>query len=103
MAVNKLKPMLVLENGTLLSMALNSKLLTEFPFLGTIVPSAGVSSCGSCAAAEKDKRTTAYEVVKQRIATMSSEMQRKLKTYLGVSQLRVHYKSTGGRTMTVTV
>lgn len=99
----KLKPLLVLENGTLLSMALNKTMLTAFPFLGLIVPQAGVSSCGSCSSAVKDARTAAYETVKQRVATMSSEMQRKMKDMLGVQQMRIHYKSTGGRTQTATV
>jgi len=93
------RKLVVLEEGTLTSMALNPKIAAVFTFLAPIAalsrqsPRAG---CGSCGRAGQIRAET-FTKVKRAIAGMDSTKKRQLKDMLNAQQIQVLYKLPSGK------
>ena len=97
------KTMVVLEEATLATMAINPKLLAEFPMLAPIanmLRTQGVS-CGSCGAAAKN-RAAVYAKVKLAIVALTPDKKKRLKEMLNTRQVRIVYKDTADRPQQLT-
>jgi len=91
------RKLVILEDGTLASLAHNKQFLREFPFLKALQPytTGRPSGCGSCGANAKygRERTAAFSRAKQSLANMGDPKRRKLKALLNADKVRVTYKS----------
>lgn len=94
MAEAKRRPLVVIEEGTLGSMAINAAFLKEFPFLkslGALTKKKG--GCGGCKAAQE--RSVAYTSAKIAIRGLPSNKIAKLKEMLNAQRIRVRYAKNG--------
>ena len=93
------RKLVVLEEGTLTSMALNPKIAGAFPILAPIAalarqaPRAGCGSCGRAGQA----RAETFTKVKRAIAGMDSTKKRQLKDLLNAQQVQIMYKLPNGK------
>lgn len=98
------RKMVVIEEGTLTSMALNPAIAAAFPVLGPIAKLARKGTgggCGSCGRAAQE-RAKMYQQVKMALAGMGSDQKRKLKDLLNANSVRLLYKDTSGRAQQLT-
>lgn len=96
-----LRPLVVLEDGVIATMASQAKFLTEFPFLKNLLVALEPSSCSSCGSGT-DKRRDAYAAMKMSIAGLGSSQMLKLKTMLNAKQVRLNYRDASGRGIKLT-
>lgn len=87
------RKLVVLEDSTVVSMALNAAIVKELPFLAGIAAQArtagGKKSCGGCRA---NANRTTYDSAKTAIAGLDSTKKRKLKELMNAERLRVTYR-----------
>jgi hypothetical protein len=106
MAENARRKLVVLEDSTLASMALNDAIVKEFPFLaplGRVVRGGGSrqGGCGSCGRAAQEKANI-FASAKQTIAGMASDRKRRLKELLHAEQARVTFRNNSGKIVQLT-
>lgn len=90
MAEAPVRPLVVIENGLLQTMATNPKYVTLFPFLVPL-QRAGQAGRGKCCGERARERLALFERAKAAIAMSSPETRDKLKEILRARQLRVRY------------
>lgn len=98
------RTMVVIEEGTLTSMALNATIAKEFPILAPIAKLArktGGGGCGTCGAAARERAAT-FQRVKQAIASMDSDRKRRLKDSMNAQNMRIMYKDNSGKAQQLT-
>lgn len=98
------RKMVVIEEGTLTTMALNPTIAAAFPVLGPIAKLArkgAGAGCGSCGKAAQE-RARLYQQVKLALAGMASDQKRKLKDLLNAQSVRLLYKDTRGHSQQLT-
>jgi hypothetical protein len=92
----KAKPkhkLVVIEDGTLTSMANNKKYLVHFPFLKSLQTAPKKSRCGKCGSGNQ-RRATVFTAAKTTLAGMGSAKKNKLKELLNAERVRVIYRNT---------
>ncbi len=98
------RKLIVLEEGTLTSMALNAVLVKEFPILAPIAkiakqaPRVGCGSCGTAAAT----RAKTFQGVKLAIAGMDGTKKSRLKALMNVQSMRLLYRDNSGKSHSLT-
>lgn len=98
------RKMVVIEEGTLTTMAMNANVLKEFPVLGPIAKLAKASpraGCGTCGRAAQ-VRSKLFQQVKLALAGMDGERKRKLKDLMNASSMRLLYRDNAGRAQQLT-
>lgn len=93
------RKLVVLEEGTLQTMALNPNIVKEFPFLVVLTQvtrATGRAGCGTCGKANAE-RGKAFTKVKQTIAGLDSDKKRRLKELLNTKSARVVYPKANGK------
>lgn len=98
------RKMVVIEEGTLTSMALNATIVKEFPFLAPIAKLASKArggGCGTCGTAARERAAT-FQKVKQTLAGMDTERKRKLKDMMNAASMRLLYKDNSGKAQQLT-
>jgi hypothetical protein len=97
--------MVVLEDSTLTTMSLDSKIVAAFPFLGTLAKAVrkgpGKRGCGSCSRANNE-RDALLKQIKMTVAGLSSDKKRQLKEMLNTRSARVTYKNASGKIVQLT-
>jgi hypothetical protein len=105
MSVPLKRKLVVIEDGTLTSMALNGNFVREFPFLASIGQQlkgkTGKRKCGSCAKAAKE-RAVVFTSAKAVIAGLPQAKKRQLREMLNAEQLRITYKNNSGKMIRLT-
>jgi len=86
-----------LEEGILVSMAVNEKFRQAFPFLQTI--NAARSTQKTCCGRKTAQNWQELDQVKQQIAGLDSERKRQLKQLLNAEEVRLVYRDASGRTI----
>lgn len=100
---NKRK-MVVIEEGTLTTMALNPSIAKEFPLLAPIAKLARGGrggGCGTCGRANQDRAKT-FQQVKLALAGMDSTKKRKLKDLMNTQSMRLLYRDHAGKAQQLT-
>lgn len=98
------RKMVVIEEGTLTTMALNAAIAKEFPILAPIAklarnaPRAGCGTCGRAA----QERTKLFQQVKLALAGMDSDRKRKLKDLMNAQSMRLLYRDNAGKAQQLT-
>ena len=101
MADNR-KTLVVVEEGTLVSMAHNAVFLREFPFLASLANKVTKKGgCGGCGRAGQE-RAAIFSAAKQTLAGMDSDKKRKLKELLNAKQIRITYKNASNKVIQLT-
>jgi hypothetical protein len=98
------RKMVVVEDGTLTSMALNANILREFPVLAPIAKVAKSpqrAGCGTCGRAGQE-RARAFQQVKAALAGMDATQKRKLKDMMNTQSMRIIYKDGRGKAQQLT-
>lgn len=98
------RKLVVIEEGTLTSMALNAAIAKEFPVLAPIAKlarSAPRAGCGTCGRAGQERAVT-FQRVKQQLASMDATQKRKLKDLMNASSMRLLYRDNGGKAQQLT-
>ena len=99
------RKMVVLEDSTIGSMALNAEIVKEFPFFGVLAKNlrqgTGRRGCGSCNRTANE-RAKLLQQVKASIAGLSSERKRVLKDKLNTQSARITYRSSEGKAIQLT-
>lgn len=93
------RKVVVLEEGTLTSLALNPAVVAEFPALASIAklakqPTRG--GCGTCGRAAQERAQT-YQKVKLAVAGLPSDRKRRLKDLLNANSVRLLYRDGKGK------
>lgn len=101
-----LRRLVVIEEGTIASMASNATFLKAFPFLAAVgrtirSENGKPRGCGGCGRAAQE-RTAVYTTAKQAIASMDATKKRELREMLNAEQVRLVYKATTGKTIQLT-
>jgi len=95
------RKLVVIEDGTLLSMAANAKFVAAFPFLAALqnpqlrVPKQG---CGTCGGKGRERNQLLLSA-KSSLANMDVDSKRRLKEMLNAQQVRIVYQDGGARTI----
>lgn len=94
----------VIEDGTILSMLADAKLSTSIPclFNKKSVFTSNTGGCGSCARKRQAKQREELTKIKTCIAALSPEKKAELKKHFGAEQLRVIYVNNAGQTVQMT-
>jgi len=97
------RKLVVVEEGTITSMASNAAFTKEFPFLASLAAkTAGKKGgCGGCGRAAAE-RTAVFTAAKQALAGMDSDKKRRLKELLNTTQIRITYKNNSGKLVQLT-
>lgn len=98
------RKLVVIEEGTLTSMALNAAISKEFPILAPIAKlarSAPRAGCGTCGAAGQQRAKT-FQAVKLALAGMDATQKRKLKDLMNAQSMRLLYRDNGGKAQQLT-
>jgi autotransporter adhesin len=100
------RKMVVIEEGTLTSMALNPKIAAAFPILAPIAKLArgtakGKPGCGSCGRASQE-RAKIFQQVKQGLANMDATRKRQLKDLMNAQSMRLLYRDSKNRAQQLT-
>lgn len=97
------RKLVVIEEGTITSMAANAAFTKEFPFLTSLASKTGSKQrgCGSCGRAAAE-RTAVFGAAKQALAGMDSDKKRRLKELLNTSQVRITFKNNSGKLVQLT-
>lgn len=94
----------VIEDGTILSMLANKALADSIPCFTnkkSLFTSAS-GGCGSCARKRQQKQREELAKIKTCLAALSPEKKAALKKHLGAEQLRVVYVNNAGQTVQMT-
>lgn len=90
----KRRPLVVIEEGTLTSMATNAAFLKEFPFLKSLGSAAKKKGgCGGCKAAQE--RAVVFTSAKVAIRGLPSDKINRMKQMLNAQRIRVRYQKNG--------
>lgn len=98
------RKMVVIEEGTLTTMALNPSIAKAFPVLQAIAKLArgrSSSGCGSCGKASQERAKT-FQHVKLSIASLDLASKRRLKDLMNAQQMRLLYKDAAGKPQQLT-
>lgn len=95
------RKLVMIEEGTLISLSLNAAILKEFPFLGTIGAKTKPRGCGSCGRAAA-ARSAVFGDIKRQIASMADDRKRRLKELLHAEKARILYRNASGRAVELT-
>lgn len=97
------RKLVVIEEGTITSMASNDTFKKEFPFLASLATKTANKrgGCGGCGRAAAE-RTAVFTAAKQALAGMDSDKKRRLKELLNAAQVRITYKNNSGKLMQLT-
>lgn len=98
------RKLVVIEEGTLTSMALNAAIAREFPVLAPIAKLARAApraGCGSCGRAGQERAVT-FQRVKQALASMDATQKRKLKDLMNAQSMRLLYRDNAGKAQQLT-
>ncbi len=96
------RKLVVVEDGTIASMAGNAAFLAEFPFLASL-RDAAVPKCGGCKSSSQARaRADLFGAAKRTLAGMASDKKRKLKELLNAQQVRITYKTAANRIVALT-
>ena len=90
------RKLVVIEEGTLTSMATNAAFLAEFPFLASLAQRTKKKGCGGCGRAGQE-RAQLFGAAKAALAGMASEKKRRLKEMLNAQQIQITYKAANNR------
>jgi hypothetical protein len=98
------RKLVVIEEGTLTSMALNAAIVAAFPVLAPIAklareaPRAGCGTCGTAG----QKRAQTFQQVKQALASMDATRKRQLKDMMNAQSMRLLYRDNSGKAAQLT-
>lgn len=96
------RKLVVIEEGTLTSMAGNAAFLAEFPFLATLVQKTQRrGGCGGCGKAAQE-RARIFGAAKTALAGLASDKKRRLKELLNAQQVRITYKTPANKVVALT-
>jgi hypothetical protein len=98
------RKMVVIEESTLTTMALNPTVAKAFPLLAGIAKLArgsGKATCGQCGKASQDRAKT-FQAVKLAIAGMDAVRKRQLKDLMNAESMRILYKDHAGKAQQLT-
>ena len=94
----------VIEDGTIASLIMNTKIANSIPCLTNKKGLLGNASngCGSCARKRQQKVREEYAKIKSCLAALSSEKKEELKKHLNAESIRVVFTNNGGQTVQIT-
>lgn len=98
------RKLVVVEEGTLTSMALNAAVVAAFPVLAPIAKlarSAPRAGCGTCGRAGQERAKT-FQKVKMALASMDATKKRQLKELMNASSMRLLYRDNAGKSQQLT-
>ncbi len=95
-----LREMVVLDDATLRSMAVNQQFTAEFPFLSGIA--AKTTSCGRCSRNRTAAQAQNLDLVKRTLTAMTAEKKKRLLQLLNAKQVRLRYRD-GNHTVVKTI
>lgn len=103
----KPKPLLVLEDGAIVSMSTSPAFVKEFPFLAAVAASSVTKNgkrCAPCgrARAAQTATTSVIASAKSALAYMDGTRKRKLKEMLNATRIRVFFRSNTGKLTALT-
>lgn len=92
MATTPKNRLVFIEDGVLLSMALNETYLREFPFLNALraATNSGRPRCGRCQE-DKNSRASILAAAKRTLAGLDSTRKERLKELLNAEKVRISY------------
>jgi hypothetical protein len=96
--------MVVVQDGTLSTMATSQTFLREFPFLASLQSAPKRrGGCGTCNRGSKNSiRADTYMQAKRQLARMSPPKLTKLKALLDAQSVRIIFRDDTGRTVQLT-
>lgn len=94
--------LLVIQDGTLESMARDARFTAAFPFLAPLATPPKKTGCGRCSRAADAKRVGAFRAAKATIAGLPADKKRELKVMLRARQIRVIYYRPDGTAISLT-
>ena len=94
----------VIEDGTIASLIMNSTIANSIPCLTNKKGLLGNASngCGSCARKRQQKVREEYAKIKSCLAAMSPDKKEELKKHLNAERIRVVFTNNGGQTAQIT-
>lgn len=94
----------VIEDGTILSMLANKTLTESIPCLMNKknVFGGGGGGCGACARKRQQKQREEMTKIKTCLAALSPEKKAELKKHFGADQLRIVFVNNAGKTVQMT-
>jgi hypothetical protein len=98
------RPLAVVEDSTLLSLASNPEAVREFPFLAGLASRAAKSakkSCGSCGRGAAE-RAAVYGSAKATLAGLTGDKKKRLKELLNAQKVRITYRNSSKRVIQLT-
>jgi hypothetical protein len=98
------RPMAVVEDSTLVSLAANPEAVREFPFLAglaTRAAKAGKRSCGSCGRGAAE-RAAVYGSAKATLAGLTGDKKKRLKEILNAQKVRITYRNSSKKVIQLT-
>jgi|JI10StandDraft_1071094.scaffolds.fasta_scaffold467061_1 hypothetical protein len=85
-----LREMVVLDDATLRSMAVNQQFTSEFPFLSAVAAKTG--SCGRCSRNRATAQAQNLDAVKRTLTAMTADKKKRLLQLLNTKQVRLRYR-----------